>query len=236
MRNNQYGQPIGDPIANEREWRLPEREILAGRYCQLEPLDVEKHAQALFSAYHLSADDRDWTYLFQERPENESQFRDYLQRLASSSDPLHFAVVDRLTGSAVGSVAFMRMDIHHGVLELGGINFSSLLQRRPAGTEAIWLMLRQTFDVLGYRRCEWKCDALNAPSKAAAERYGFRYEGQFRQAIVVKGRNRDTDWYSIIDSEWPTLNRALSDWLSDKNFSPEGEQLQSLRALRQRLI
>jgi RimJ/RimL family protein N-acetyltransferase len=151
--------------------------------------------------------------------------------MAKSDDPLFHTIVDASTGKAVGVATFMRVDRTHGVIEVGNINYSPLLQRTPAATEAMFLMMRRAFDELGYRRYEWKCDSLNAPSRAAALRLGFQYEGLFRQAVVYKQRNRDTAWFSMIDSEWPVLQRAYEQWLAPANFDAGGRQRQNLADL-----
>jgi RimJ/RimL family protein N-acetyltransferase len=152
--------------------------------------------------------------------------------VTQSSDPLHHAVIDAATAKPAGTAALMRIDPDNGVIEVGAIIYSRRLQRSRAGTEAMFLLMRRAFDQLGYRRYEWKCDSLNAPSRRAAERYGFRFEGIFRQAWVYKGRNRDTAWLSITDREWPAIRRAFEQWLSPENFDPEGRQRRSLSALR----
>jgi RimJ/RimL family protein N-acetyltransferase len=185
----------------------------------------------LFAANGLDADGRNWTYLFQEPFENLVSYRAWLEQVAKADDPLFHTIVDLETGKAVGVAAFMRIDRTMGVIEVGNINYSPLLQRKPAATEAMFLMMARVFDELGYRRYEWKCDSLNAPSRAAALRLGFQYEGLFRQAIVYKGRNRDTCWFSIIDSEWPRLKRAYERWLAPDNFNDEGKQRHSLGEL-----
>jgi len=151
--------------------------------------------------------------------------------VAKADDPLFHTIVDLATGKAVGVATFMRIDRASGVIEVGNINYSPLLQRTPAATEAMFLMMRRVFEELGYRRYEWKCDSLNAPSRAAALRLGFQFEGIFRQAVVYKGRNRDTAWFSIIDSEWPSLKRAYEQWLGPENFDAEGRQKRKLAEL-----
>jgi RimJ/RimL family protein N-acetyltransferase len=147
-------------------------------------------------------------------------------------DPLVHAIIDKASGEAVGTAALMRIEPEAGVIEIGSITYSPRLQRRPAGTEAMYLMMRRVFDEIGYRRYEWKCNALNAPSRAAALRYGFRYEGLFRQATITRGRNRDTTWFSVIDSEWPALRAAFERWLDPANFDAAGRQRHSLASLR----
>ena len=205
---------------------------MEGRFCRVEPLDP-RHAEALFHAYHLAPDDRDWTYLpAEERPIDLTAFRAQLAAYAASNDPLHFAVIDKVTSLAVGTCAYLRITPDHGVIEIGYIAWSPLLQRRPASTEAMYLLMRRAFDELGYRRYEWKCDSLNAPSRTAAERYGFTFEGIFRQAMITKGRNRDTAWFSITSAEWPLIRRAFEAWLAPENFDAGGRQRQSLAAIR----
>jgi len=198
----------------------------------LEPVSSERHAQDLFAAYQQAPDGRDWTYLFADRPDTPQTFNAYLAKLEASADPLHFTIVDSSTSKAVGTAALMRIEPAHGVIEVGSITFSPLLKQTRAATESMFLMMRRAFDELGYRRYEWKCDSLNAPSRAAAERYGFRFEGIFRQAIVYKGRNRDTAWYSIIDCEWPPIRAAFEAWLDPANFNADGQQKRRLSDLR----
>jgi RimJ/RimL family protein N-acetyltransferase len=204
---------------------------MVGRYCRLEPVSVTRHEADLFAAYMEAPDDRDWTYLFWERPERREEFHSYLTKLETSDDPLHFAILETRTGKAVGTAALMRIEPAHGVIEVGSITFSPRLKQTPAATESMYLLMRRAFDELGYRRYEWKCDSLNAPSRAAAERYGFTFEGIFRKAIVYKGRNRDTAWYSITDAEWPRLRAAFEAWLDPTNFD-EGLQKRRLSDFR----
>jgi RimJ/RimL family protein N-acetyltransferase len=205
---------------------------MAGRYCRLEPVSVQRHEQDLFAAYMQAPDGRDWTYLFSDRPETAADFNTYLVKLEQSEDPLHFTIIDSSTHKAVGTAALMRIEPTHGVIEVGSITFSPSLKQTRAATESMYLMMRRAFDDLGYRRYEWKCDSLNAPSRAAALRYGFTFEGIFRQAIVYKGRSRDTAWFSITDTEWPRIRRAFEAWLDPANFSAEGRQKRRLSDLR----
>ena len=205
---------------------------MVGRYTVVEPISLEKHAVSLFSAYMEAPDGRDWTYLSTERPEDEPQFRAYLTKLAASEDPLHYTIVDAATGRALGTAALMRIDPANGAIEVGSIAFSPALKGTRLGTEAMYLMMKRAFDELGYRRYEWKCDSLNAPSRAAALRYGFTFEGIFRQAIVYKSRSRDTAWYSITDHEWPAIREAFETWLDPRNFDAEGRQHRRLGIAR----
>ena len=205
---------------------------MVGRTCTLEKLDVARHAAALSAAYSEAPDGRDWTYLFAERPTTPEAWRQFFEYNAAPRDPYYYAIIDHRTGLAVGLSAYMRIDPNNGVIEVGHVNYSPRLQRSVAGTEAQYLLMRRAFDELGYRRYEWKCDSLNAPSRAAALRYGFTFEGLFRQAIIYKGRTRDTSWYSVIDREWPSLKRAFEAWLEPDNFDAHGQQRRSLAALR----
>jgi RimJ/RimL family protein N-acetyltransferase len=229
---SRFGQPVGPALEGWSERPRPSRAPIAGRYCRLEPLNVERHADELYAAYMEAPDGRDWTYLFSERPADAGAFRAYLVKNAASNDPLHYCIVAADTGKAVGTAALMRIDPVHGVIEVGSITYSPALKRTRAGTEAMYLLMRYAFDDLGYRRYEWKCDSHNAPSRAAAARYGFQYEGIFRQAIVTKGRSRDTAWFSIIDGEWPRVRRAFESWLALENFGPDGRQKHALAQLR----
>ena len=231
-RTNDYGQPIGDAVDGWTARERPPRTPMEGRYCRVEPLDAGLHADDLYEAWSGTPDDRDWTYKFPDRPVDLAACRAYVERESRSPDPLHFAIVDAATGRATGSASLMRMDPVHGVIEVGGISYSPRLKQTRAGTEAMYLLMRRVFDELGYRRYEWKCDSHNEPSRAAALRYGFTYEGTFRQVIVYKGRNRDTAWFSIIDREWPVIRAAFEAWLSPDNFDADGRQRRALADFR----
>jgi len=202
-----------------------------GRYCRVEPLDPARHAAELHEANLLDRDGRMWTYLFSGPFATLDEYRAWLEAKQPSEDPLFFAFVDAARGRAVGLGSYLRIDPAHGTVEVGHLQFSPLMQRTAVATEAMYLMMKIAFD-LGYRRYEWKCDSLNAGSRRAAERLGFRFEGTFRQAIVYKGRSRDTAWYSVIDKEWPALDAAFRAWLDPANFDPAGRQRRSLAALR----
>ena len=232
MLRNKYGQPIGPSVENWRRRPGPGRTPLTGRTCRVEPVDVERHADDLFAAHFRAPDDRDWTYLPLERPASEAAFAAYLNDIADSPDPLHYAVIDIEFGKAVGTAALMRIDRENGSIEVGHVRWSPLMQRRIAGTEATYLMMRHAFDDLGYRRFEWKCDGLNARSRGAAVRYGFTFEGVFRNAAVVKGRSRDTAWYSITNEEWPSVGAAFEEWLQPSNFDRMGRQRRTLAHVR----
>jgi len=231
-RTNPFGQPIGAPVEGWSARLPPARTRTVGRYCVLEPVQCAKHAEDLFAAYREAQDDRDWTYLSIERPVTLEQLREYLARLERTDDPLHFTILDAKTQIALGTLALMRIDPAAGVIEIGSITFSPRLKRTRASTESIYLLMRRAFDELGYRRFEWKCDSLNSPSRRAATRYGFVFEGIFRQATVYKGRNRDTAWYSVIDREWPLVRAAFEAWLADDNFASDGQQKRRLGECR----
>jgi RimJ/RimL family protein N-acetyltransferase len=194
-----------------------------GRRCRLEPVDPACHSDGLFRAYARDERGAMWTYLFYGPFESAAGFRAWMERTCLGDDPLFFTIIDRATGEPVGLASYLRIEPAHGVLEVGHLLYSPALQRTAAATEAMYLMMARAFE-LGYRRYEWKCDSLNAPSRAAAQRLGFSYEGLFRQAIVYKGRNRDTAWHSIIDTEWPALRAAFERWLDPANFDAAGRQ------------
>ncbi|MBW8719768.1 MAG: GNAT family N-acetyltransferase [Variovorax paradoxus] len=231
-RHNAYGQPVGPLLPGWTARPLPPRRAIEGRYCVLEPLDAARHADDLHAAYAQAPDGRDWTYLGVERPADLAGTRAHIERAARSADPMHFAVVDRQSGRAIGTLALMRIDPANGAIEVGSVNFSPLLKHTPMSTEAQHLLMKLAFDELGYRRYEWKCDNFNEPSKRAAMRLGFQFEGVFRQAVVYKGRSRDTAWFSITDGEWPMLRTALERWLAPANFDAEGRQRMALDRFR----
>jgi RimJ/RimL family protein N-acetyltransferase len=236
VRLNHLGQPIGDSVGEWKPPPVPPRELMTGRYCRLEPLAV-RHARELWDAYAHDRDHRNWTYLPNGPYETFDGYAAWVESAGASSDPLFFAVVTTTarpahaaaSRGAVGVAAYLRIAPEAGSIEVGHINFSPLLQRTPAATEAMFLMMRRAFE-LGYRRYEWKCDALNAPSRRAAERLGLKYEGIFQQATVYKGRNRDTAWYAVIDKEWPDLQAAFERWLDPENFDADGLQRSRLGA------
>jgi RimJ/RimL family protein N-acetyltransferase len=229
-RHNEFGQPIGPAVTGWKPRVLPPRTPVIGRYCRVEPIDVERDTVPLFAAFSAATDGSDWTYLPVGPFGDAAAYREHLARIASCADPLHHAIIDLATGKAVGTAALMRIDPANGVIEVGHIAYSPLLKRTPAGTEAMFLLMRRVFDELGYRRYEWKCDDLNAPSRAAALRYGFQFEGIFRQAVIYKSRSRDTAWYSLLDREWPAVRHGFEQWLRPKNFGPDGRQRERLSA------
>ncbi|MBK9625968.1 MAG: GNAT family N-acetyltransferase [Rhodocyclaceae bacterium] len=224
---NHLGQPVGRPMSEWASRLLPARTAMEGRFCRLVALDPAAHVEALFAANSLDAEGRMWTYLPSGPFADITAYRQWLDKMAPSNDPLFFTIIDKSTERAVGLAAFLRIDPVMGCIEVGHLNFSPLLQRRPAATEAMFLMMQTVF-ALGYRRYEWKCNALNLPSRQAAMRLGFSFEGVFRQAAVIKGRNRDTAWYSMLDSEWPAMQRKFEAWLAAENFTTDGIQRKSL--------
>jgi RimJ/RimL family protein N-acetyltransferase len=201
--------------------------MLEGRYCRLEPLDASRYAASLHEANTLDREGRMWTYLAYGPFESLDAYHRQLEAWQASTDPLFFAILDARDACAAGLGSYLRIDPANGSIEIGHLQFSPRLQRTASATEALYLMIRQAFE-LGYRRCEWKCDALNAASRRAAERLGFTFEGVFRQALVYKRRNRDTAWYSIIDAEWPRLAAEFERWLAPENFDSTGRQRTSL--------
>ena len=229
---NHLGQPVGAPLPDWSPRKPPPRTAMTGRFCTVEPLDPVCHAAQLFAAYAEDAEGRMWTYLPRGPYASLGEYRGWAEAAYHADDPLVHAIIDKASGEAVGTAALMRIEPDVGVIEIGSITYSPRLQRRPAGTEAMYLMMRRVFDELGYRRYEWKCNSLNLPSRAAADRYGFQYEGLFRQATITRGRNRDTTWFSVIDSEWPALRSAFERWLDPANFDAQGQQRRSLASLR----
>jgi RimJ/RimL family protein N-acetyltransferase len=233
-RTNELGLQVGFDLSGWTARSKPPRTPIEGRFCRLEMLDAGKHAADLFAANQLDAEGRNWTYLAYGPFDTLEAYRAWVETVQKADDPLFHAIIDRATGKAVGVATLMRVDAPNGVIETGHLNYSPLLQKKPAATEAMFLLMRRVFDELSYRRYEWKCDSLNAPSRAAAERLGFIYEGMFRQATIYKGRNRDTCWFSMIDGEWPALKRAYEAWLDPANFDAKGAQNKSLSALIKR--
>jgi RimJ/RimL family protein N-acetyltransferase len=210
---------------------LPTRVSLRGRYVDVVPLDPERHAESLFIQTAGADNDALWEYLSEGPFHDRAAYEDHLRRRAASTDPLFFATADRVSGLARGRAALMRIEPRDRVIEVGHILFGRDLRRTRGATEAMYLLARYVFEDLGYRRYEWKCDALNAPSRAAALRLGFTFEGIFRQHMIVKGRNRDTAWFSMIDTEWPDRKTRLERWLDPSNFDAHGRQLVSLHAV-----
>jgi RimJ/RimL family protein N-acetyltransferase len=235
QETNELGEAIGFAV---RDWcapELPSRQSMVGRTCRLEALDAERHAGDLHEANSQDRENRIWTYLAYGPYESFDAYRKWAEDVSRGSDPLFHAIVDAATGKAVGVASYLRISPANGSIEVGHINYSPLLQRTPAATEAMYLMMKRVFES-GYRRYEWKCDALNARSRVAAQRLGFSFEGIFRQATVYKGRNRDTAWYAAIDREWPGLENAFTRWLDPSNFDADGGQRLRLTELTQPIL
>jgi len=227
-RENDFGQPIGAEVPGWQAAAKPALNPIQGRLCKIEPLDSTVHLDDLYDAY---SDDRDgvlWTYMFVGPFTSKNDFREWLELACTTDDPLFQVIIDLSTNKAVGIAAYMRIQPSVGVIEVGNITYSPRLQRTPLATEAMFLLMKRVFDELGYRRYEWKCDSLNAASRKAATRLGFSFDGIFEQAVVYKGRNRDTAWYSILDRDWPFLKQGYSKWLDQKNFDEQGSQKQKL--------
>ncbi|MBO9196641.1 GNAT family N-acetyltransferase [Rhizobium sp. 16-449-1b] len=216
-------------LSNWKGVERPERIALEGRYVRLEPLDAGRHGRDLLaSAQQPGADDR-FRYLFEDAPADMAAFTTWLEKAEVSADPMFFAVIDKRSGRAEGRQALMRIDATHGVIEIGNILWGPAIARSRVTTEALYLFAKLAFDKLGYRRFEWKCNNSNEPSKKAAERFGFTFEGVFRQHMVAKGKNRDTAWFAMIDADWPKLKAGYEAWLDPDNFDDAGQQKSKLR-------
>jgi RimJ/RimL family protein N-acetyltransferase len=218
-----------------RNWQprpRPAREPIEGRYVRLEPLSAARHGDGLYEASSVpDAGDR-FRYLPDYPPESRAAFQPWLVKAEANEDMLFFTVIDKASGRIGGRQTLMRIDQGNGVIEIGNIYWGPLVSRKPAATEAHFLFMQYALEALGYRRWEWKCNNLNEPSKRAAERFGFSFEGVFRQHMIVKGENRDTAWYSIVDREWPDLRRAYQEWLDPANFDSDGRQKWRLEDIR----
>ena len=230
QKQSQVDLPVGEPVSTFPATR-PRRLSRNGQYVSLAPLSLTRHGNALWENTHWKDKERLWCYLAEGPFADRASFDAYLLRKTSSEDPLFFAILDQ-NGRAVGFESLMRIEPVHRCIEIGNILLSPALQRTPGGTEAIFLLMEYAFDDLGYRRLEWKCDALNAPSRRAALRYGFTFEGIFRNHMVIKGRNRDTAWFSLLETEWRQCRAAFERWLNPNNFDPVGKQRFTLAALR----
>ena len=228
MPVNEYGQMIGEPV-DDTPGVLPSLVRIEGRYTIIEALSVEKHAEDLLAVYGPDSPRDMWTYLFQESVADGEELVSLLNQMLARKDRFYYAIIDKTTGKALGTFSLMRIDQVNRVIEVGAVTFSPALKQTRMGTEAHYLLARYVFEELNYRRYEWKCDALNLPSRKAAERLGFIYEGTFRQAVIYKGRTRDTDWLSIIDKDWPQVKARLEAWLHPENFDKNGQQIKSLR-------
>jgi len=231
MPENHLLQQVGQALPDWTARELPPATAMQGRLCRVVPLQPGSHKDDLYAAFATDQDARNWTYMPYGPFADASEFAIWLQSNGNGKDPLFHTILDN-NDKATGLASYLRIQPETGVIEVGHIHFSPLLQRTPLSTEAMYLMMSRVFDELGYRRYEWKCDALNEPSRAAAHRLGFRFEGIFRQATIYKQRNRDTAWFAITDTEWPALKSAFETWLSPANFDKNGQQRVSLATLR----
>ena len=230
-RTNALGQPIGFEVPGWTARRAPPKTPMEGRWCRLEPISPARHGAELHEANREDSEDRIWTYLPYGPYDRQDDYLDWMRGTCLGDDPMFFVIIDPSDGRASGVTSYLRINAALGVIEVGHINLAPRLQRTRAATEMIYLMARRAFDELGYRRFEWKCDALNAGSRRAAERFGFAYEGIFRQAMVYKGRNRDSAWYAMTDGDWPAIRDAFESWLAPENFDEQGKQRESLSKL-----
>lgn len=222
--------PLGD-VVDTTPARRPTRVVIPGTHVDLVPFNAAAHGPALYEAAHGPEKDAIWAYLPHGPYEDYAAFDANYQAAALRDDPLMFAIIDKASGVAVGHATYLRIDPANRSIEVGNILYTPALMRTPAGTEAMYLMARHAFETLGYRRYEWKCNALNAPSRRAALRYGFQFEGIFRHHMIVKGRNRDTAWFAMLEEDWPQLAVAFESWLAPANFDIEGRQIAPLALL-----
>ncbi len=231
QQKNYFGQTIGYQFKDWTSRQKPMKIKLSGNYCTLEPLDIDRHSLQLFETFQLNNQGESWTYLPYGPFKTHQEFFNWLKIYDASEDPLFYAIIDLKTGHPVGLASYLRIVPEHGVIEVGHLHFSALLKRTAAATEAMYLMMKNVFDTLGYRRYEWKCNSLNQASRSAALRLGFQFEGVFRQSNIFKGYNRDTAWYSIIDSEWPALKIKFQKWFDPSNFDINGNQFSRLQEI-----
>ena len=232
---NEQGQPIGFPLEGWQPPPLPGRQTLEGRFCRVEPLDLDQHAAELYEAYAQDAQATTWTYLPYGPFASADDYFSWLQSVSASTDPMFWAIVSQASGKALGVASYLRINPTAGSVEVGHVSFAPALQRTPIATEAMYLMMEQVF-ALGYRRYEWKCDALNVRSCQAAQRFGFSFEGLFRQALTYKGRNRDTAWFALTDRDWPLVQQAFQQWLAPDHLGEAGVQTHSLSSLTRPLL
>ena len=227
---NVLNQPVGLLVPHWIAPKFPPYQAMIGRFCRVEPINPNRDALDLHEANCLDTEGKMWTYLPYGPFASFELYRGWLRVSVLTNDPQFYSIIDQQTNKSVGIAAYLRIDPKNGSIEVGHLNFSPLMQKTTIATEAMFLMMERAFN-LGYRRYEWKCNALNQPSRRAAQRLGLSYEGVFRNATVSKGRNRDTAWYAAIDDEWPALAAAFEQWLSDDNFDEQGQQKVSLSSL-----
>lgn len=220
-------------LAHWRPREKPQSVTLDGQYVRLEPLNIERHGDQLYAVSSVKDVEQRFRYLFDQPPASRADFTPWLEKSAASTTSLFFVIIDKRTGLIAGRQALMRIDVEHGSIEIGNVYWGPAISRQREATEAQFLFMQYVFDGLGYRRYEWKCDNRNEPSKRAALRFGFVFEGIFRQHMVAKGTSRDSAWFSIIDKEWPALKRAYQGWLSPDNFDENGQQIEKLASFIQ---
>ena len=228
---NELGQSIGEPVEGWKICETPPKTQIEGKYCVVEILDVKKHAEDLFNSYVKDVKNYDWTYLHYGGFKSLTKFKEWLDKDCLHDDPLFHVIIDKKQNVAVGMASYLRIQEKIGNIEVGHIHYSPSMQQKTIGTEVMYLMMKRVFDELGYRRYEWKCDSLNKRSSEAAKRYGFIFEGIFRQHNIVKGHNRDTAWFAIIDKDWDRIKKNYETWLDKINFDREGRQKTSLTSL-----
>ena len=230
---NNLVQPTGETIPNWTSRQFPPHTKMEGQYCSIDILDIEEHAENLFNAFTKDINNNDWTYLPYGPFETQKEFEEWLQKECTGNDPLFHTIIDRNNNKPVGMASYLRINTNSGVIEVGHIHYSTLIQKKPIGTEVMYLMMKRIFDELKYRRYEWKCNALNIRSCNAARRLGFKFEGTFKQHMISKSRNRDSAWFAIIDKDWPRVKANFEKWLDKNNFNEDGSQKISLSSLMQ---
>ncbi len=228
---NKSGQPIGELISSWTNRQFPPHTTMEGQYCTINILDVVKHGEDLFNAFTKDINNQDWTYLPYGPFATKKEFFDWLQNECTSDDPFFHTIIDRSNNRSIGMASYLRINNKDGVIEVGHIHYSPVMQKKPIGTEVMYLMMKRVFDELKYRRYEWKCNALNLRSCQAARRFGFKFEGIFKQHMISKNRNRDTAWFAIIDKDWPRIKENFNKWLDKNNFNEDGSQKVSLSSL-----
>lgn len=237
MRYNQFNQPIGEPVTNaEQHGRYPDIDRISGTYCSLEKISADKHLNDLYKVYGPDSPLENWTYLSMEPVQSKHELKDLLMKMEQSKDKYYFAIINNQTKEAIGTFALMRIDQVNHSIEVGWVVYSNQLKRTRIATEAQYLLAKYVFEDLKYRRYEWKCDSLNQPSRNAALRLGFTYEGTFRNAVIYKGRSRDTAWFSLLDTEWQETKERFVAWLAEENFDESGNQLTPLENKNKRRI
>ncbi len=232
MNINNFDQPVGDAVDLGQEREQLSTAPMQGQFCRIEKLLPDKHGRALYLALCQFDDHKNWTYLPYGPFDSFASFEQWLVESAASSDPLFYVIIDIKTDQAIGLASYLRINPENGVVEIGHLHFSTKMQQTAHASEAMYLMMKRVFEEQRYRRYEWKCDDLNGPSKRAALRLGFSFEGVFRQATIYKNRNRDTAWFAILDTQWPQLKQAFESWLEVDNFTEAAQQKATLQSFR----